>query len=569
MKLKPTHIVVYILAVLFIFKKVSVQAAEGDIVTGGLNSVISAGNAHSLAVSSHGSVFVWGSNSSFQLGISGLDSLSPPKKTNVLPSQLKFLAVAAGTEISAALSEIGTVYVWGGKLDSKARELILPEKIVALSAGTDLLLLTAGGNVYSWSYTADVEKVEGLDGSVIAISAGTSHYLALSAAGEVYAWGYNGSGQLGNGTTIDTESPVKAVGIADIISIGAGSSHSLAVAGDGTLYAWGSNDYGQLGDGTTNNSSKPIKADLGLSKSKIVYVSAGQNFSAAVSDSGSVYIWGNGEYGQAGNGTSRAINKTAQVISGKDIKYISAGTSHVLALARNSTESSVSGWGRNKNKQVGTAKEDSIILEPITSISSAKNISNYEVDLFSGISGWAKNDAISLTDRNLLPRAMLTGYTAPITRGQLVSILVKVYEAGTNKSLDIAYSPFMDIADSIYKADIEKAYKLGIISGVTAVRFAPDAHITREQAAKVFCETISSIVPNVKINMTISADKMKADFVDYDSIKSWSAPYVYFMYENELMLGNHKGEFDPAGNMSVEQAIVVIRKMIDEFKLIK
>ncbi len=75
------------------------------------------------------------------------------------------------------------------------------------------------------------------------------HSLALKSDGAVWAWGWNFSGQLGNGTDLDSSIPKKVSNLTDVIAIAAGGEHSLALKSDGTVWAWGDNTSGQLGNG--------------------------------------------------------------------------------------------------------------------------------------------------------------------------------------------------------------------------------------------------------------------------------------------------------------------------------
>ncbi|MBU1160590.1 hypothetical protein KJ992_00025 [Patescibacteria group bacterium] len=74
-------------------------------------------------------------------------------------------------------------------------------------------------------------------------------------------WGYNGSGQLGNGSTNSTSTPVQVsnLGASTVKEITAGTYHTCALKTDGSMVCWGNNDFGQLGDGSTNSTPTPVQ----------------------------------------------------------------------------------------------------------------------------------------------------------------------------------------------------------------------------------------------------------------------------------------------------------------------
>lgn len=102
-----------------------------------------------------------------------------------------------------------------------------------------------------------------------AVTVGNIHSCATLTTGAVRCWGYNGEpteddpepahqGQLGNGTTIGSTTPVAVTGIMDAVSIDAGENHTCVVTTVGGIRCWGYGYYGQLGSGTTANGLTPV-----------------------------------------------------------------------------------------------------------------------------------------------------------------------------------------------------------------------------------------------------------------------------------------------------------------------
>ena len=86
------------------------------------------------------------------------------------------------------------------------------------------------------------------------------------------------------------------------VHISAGLDHSLAIDSEGTLYTWGNNQYGQLGDGTITSRSSPTKIGT---KNDWKYIATGIGHSLAINEAGELYAWGRNNFGQVGDGVGR------------------------------------------------------------------------------------------------------------------------------------------------------------------------------------------------------------------------------------------------------------------------
>ena len=209
--------------------------------------------------------------------------------------------------------------------------------------------------------------------NVTQISARGSHTCALLTDHTVDCWGYNYYGQLGNGTTnpsppygVATPVQVKdAAGmgtLANVTQINAGYHHTCALLTDQTVECWGNNGGGQLGNGTTTNSSTPVqvKDAAGTSTlSNVTQVSAGSNHTCALSSGGTVECWGANWDGSLGNGTTTDSSTPVQVkdIAGtgtlSNVTQTSAGYNHTCALL---TDHTVECWGYNYYGQLGNGE---------------------------------------------------------------------------------------------------------------------------------------------------------------------------------------------------------------------
>lgn len=181
------------------------------------------------------------------------------------------------------------------------------------------MALTTSGRLYAWGDDGEGQLGDGQphamsaspvlvrippDLTVRAVSAGGSHTLALTSVGLLMSWGSNTSGQLGNGSRFGarTPSPVLLAG-RQVTAISAGDNFSLALTGNGrVLMAWGANTSGQLGDGTIANRFTPVPVRPFVSPgATITAISAGDDFSLALTSDNVLESWGRNLHGQLGN----------------------------------------------------------------------------------------------------------------------------------------------------------------------------------------------------------------------------------------------------------------------------
>ncbi|WP_026189625.1 RCC1 domain-containing protein [Salinispora mooreana] len=328
-------------------------------------AAVAAGERHSLALTSAGTLLAWGSNHDGQLGNGTTVSSGEPVPVR-LPAGVRVVAVAVGANHSVALTSTGSLLAWGandsgqlgnGTVTSSSTPIAvhLPSGTVvaALAAGRDHnLVLTATGPAALLAWGANSEGQLG-DGTVFgrstpvavalppgpivtAIAGGGDHSLALTADGAALAWGSNSRGQLGDGTTTDSLVPVTAVLPAgtEATAVAAGRMHSAVLTSDGTALAWGSNQRGQLGNSDTADSSEPVSVSLPVGTRLTAIASRDSDHNVAIATDGTALAWGVNSQGHLGDGTTTdsATPVAVSLPTGTTLDTIAVGNDHNLAL---------------------------------------------------------------------------------------------------------------------------------------------------------------------------------------------------------------------------------------------
>ncbi|MFZ5469582.1 MAG: hypothetical protein ACOZIN_09105 [Myxococcota bacterium] len=213
---------------------VQVNASSGSF------AQVSAGEFHTCARKTDGSLWCWGSNGDGRLGDgTTVDRTTPVQvrdlATNVALSNIA--QVAVGATHTCARKIDGTLWCWGRNFFGQ------------LGDGTT-------------TNRAAAVQVTALSG-VVDVSAGNAHTCAAKSDNTVWCWGTNGNGRLGDGTTVDRTTPVQVSTLSGVAAVAAGTLHGCARKSDGTLWCWGGNSSGQLGVGaSTGDVLAPIRTFL-------------------------------------------------------------------------------------------------------------------------------------------------------------------------------------------------------------------------------------------------------------------------------------------------------------------
>ncbi|XP_033705669.1 X-linked retinitis pigmentosa GTPase regulator isoform X19 [Tursiops truncatus] len=164
----------------------------------------------------------------------------------------------------------------------------------------------------------------------IYLSCGDEHTAIITGNNKLFMFGSNNWGQLGLGSksTVNKPTCVKALKLEKMKFAACGRNHTLVSTEGGKVYAAGGNTEGQLGLGDTEERNTFHLISFFTSQHKIKQLSAGSNTSAALTEDGELFMWGDNSEGQIGLQNITSICVPHQVTIGKPISWISCGYYH-------------------------------------------------------------------------------------------------------------------------------------------------------------------------------------------------------------------------------------------------
>ena len=319
---------------------------------------LAAGTYHSCGVTSSGGAKCWGYNANGGIGDGTTTDRATPTFVSGLSSGVA--ATGVGGYHSCAVTTAGGLKCWGNNGNGEV-----------------------GNGQVGASILTPVD-VSGLTSGVAAVTGGEFFTCARTTSGAVKCWGYGGDGELGNGTTASSSTPVAVSGLTSgVKAIATGYNYACALTASGGVKCWGDNVNRELGDGTQTNRSAPVDV-IGLT-SGVAAISAGFGTACALTTSGGVKCWGGGASSPA------------------DVPGLTSG---VTAIAANTTAfhtcallsgGSVKCWGDNSHGQLGngttTSSSTPVAVSGLTSGVTAIAASGYHscARTSSGLVCWGDN----------------------------------------------------------------------------------------------------------------------------------------------------------------------------------
>jgi alpha-tubulin suppressor-like RCC1 family protein/glutaredoxin len=356
-------------------------------------SSLTTGNNHACVVLGSGKIKCWGDNEQGQLGNNSTDPSSFPTEVSGVSTAI---SASAGYNHTCAVLQNGHLKCWGrnveGQLGNSSSGIsstpvdvsdisnaifVSSGRLTTCAVLNDKSLKCWGSNSSGQIGIDTIHDgrapsiISGID-SVISVSNGSEHICVVLEDGGVACWGNARNGRLGNGfeTVAESATPVPVVGINSAISVTSGYQHSCALLKNGTVQCWGENEYGQLGNYSSKNIGLPVSVP---SINSAISVSAGERQTCATLQDGSVKCWGNKGHRYLENGIWRQSFDPETIRGIETATSVSCGSRHCCTTLE---DGKIHCWGDDSYGQLGNGPR-SIKPKPfyVMGIDSAKSVS--------------------------------------------------------------------------------------------------------------------------------------------------------------------------------------------------
>ena len=341
------------------------------------------GTSHVCAIGDDNTTYCWGDNTSGQLG-NGSTTDDPYPSEVTLPAGVnEFTFLVTGNHYSCGVGDDGKSYCWGqgtfGKLGTgSTASRTTPRAVV----DTNYTPTTeeAPANICGECVPTGAETAE-IPFTIIATS--YDHNCGVTDDDKVYCWGRNDYGQLGIGSTTDQSSPTEITlpsGVTTFTQFGLGYDHTCGLADDNKIYCWGRNAFGQLGNGGSPTSTTPVAVTLPSGVTSFTEVAASHSHNCAIGNNNRTYCWGANTFGQLGEDsfTNRTTPTLVTMPDGVSIiNQLALGFRHTCGVG---DDNKTYCWGYNADYQVGDGTtENKTKPTPVTMPSGVSYISQLSV----------------------------------------------------------------------------------------------------------------------------------------------------------------------------------------------
>ncbi|PWA22073.1 hypothetical protein CCH79_00010338 [Gambusia affinis] len=272
---------------------------------------IACGDEHSALVTGNGKLFMFGSNNWGQLGLGSKQTVQKPTCVKALKGE-KVQLVACGRNHTLISTEQGHVFACGGNGEGQlglgdCEERTAFQKIGFFQAHGPIKMLAAGSNTSA----------------------------ALTEGGKLFMWGENSEGQIGLGKRSQATRPMEVSVGRPVSWVSCGYYHSALVTADGALFTFGERDSGKLGLRPERLARHRVPQRVQSITESVLQVACGGSHTVALTDSGGVYSFGLGQFGQLGLGTfvfeSQLPRPVQRVQAGRPTR-VTCGESHTAVL---------------------------------------------------------------------------------------------------------------------------------------------------------------------------------------------------------------------------------------------